>query len=73
MSVHDALGNVDWSCQHLWIYFMKTIILPESVVVPSIMLLWSTDLVGGNLRYVLGRIIVLEDKIALCISGSDDK
>lgn len=52
---------------------MKTIILLESVVVPSIMLSGSADVVGGNLRFVLRRIIVLEDRIALCISDSDDK
>lgn len=51
---------------------MKTIILPESVV-PSIMLSGSADVVGGNLRFALRRIIVLEDRTALCLSDSDDK
>lgn len=73
MSVHDALGNVDESRQHLWIYFMKTIIFLESVADPSILLPGSADVLGGNLRFVLRKIIVLEDRIALCVSDSADK
>lgn len=73
--MHDGLvrGKVDGSRQHLWIDFLKTIILPESVADSSIFLLVQCGCDGRVSEICFKETHHVEDGTALCVSGGADK